>query len=120
MSGKPFSLMQTGRGALTAEFPGGYRVELPAGVTAAEIEADYDAYLARARSWTPPAAERREEAYNTARRVDWGGETLTVTEAAQLWQYYAAEGSDRADALRALIRAAKAEIRETYPDGEEE
>lgn len=61
-------------------------------------------------------AEQREAAYNTAKIIPWEGGTITVTEAAQLWQYYAAEGNPKAEQLQALIAAAKAEIREEYPD----
>lgn len=77
--------------------------------------------------WTPsdrPAAEERtpaelrEEAYNTQAVIEWDGEQLTVTEASQLWQYYAAEGSAKAAELTALIAAAKANTRALYPDPE--
>lgn len=61
-------------------------------------------------------AEKREDAYRTETAVVWGGELLTVTEAAQLWQYYAAEGSTKADELQVLIAAAKKQIRERYPE----
>ena len=62
-------------------------------------------------------AEQREQAYNTEPCVAWDGAMLTVTEAAQRWAYYAAEGrSDKTDALTVLIAAAKAEIRAKYPD----
>ena len=61
-------------------------------------------------------AEQREQAYNTEKIISWGGESLTVTEAATLWSYYAAEGSDKAAELTALIVTAKADIRERYPD----
>ena len=65
------------------------------------------------------AAAWRERAYNTIPCVSFGGSMLTVTEAAQQWAYYAAEGrSDKTDALTALIAAAKAEIRAQYPDEE--
>lgn len=60
---------------------------------------------------TPTAEKRRETAYNTEPCVEWEDEMITVTEAAQLWQYYAAEGSGKAEQLTALIAAAKAEIR---------
>lgn len=60
--------------------------------------------------------KQREEAYNTAKVVGWEGELLTVTEAAQLWQYYAAEGNEKANMLTGLIAEAKATIREKYPD----
>lgn len=63
-------------------------------------------------------AQRREEAYNTQPLVEWEGEHLTVTQAAQKWQYYAAEGSEKADELQALIATAKQTIREQYPDEE--
>lgn len=61
-------------------------------------------------------AEQREEAYNTAKIIPWEGSTITVTEAAQLWQYYAAEGNMKAYDLQTLIATAKAEIRAQYPD----
>ena len=60
--------------------------------------------------------EQREEAYNTEKIIEWEGKLLTVTEAAQLWQYYAAEGNDKATTLTGLIAEAKAAIREKYPD----
>ena len=64
-----------------------------------------------------PPAELREQAYNTDPCIPWGGAMLTVTEAAQKWQYYAAEGdAAKMDALTALMAAAKAEIRAKYPD----
>ena len=63
------------------------------------------------------ASEIREQAYNAVLVVSWSGATLTVTEAAQQWQYYAAEGNTtKTDALTALIAEAKAEIRAKYPD----
>ena len=64
----------------------------------------------------PTSVEMREEAYNTEKVIEWYGDMITVTEASQLWQYYAAEGSDKAAELQALIAAAKASIREKYPD----
>lgn len=64
-------------------------------------------------------AERRELAYNTVACVEWDGAMLTVTQAAQQWAYYAAEGcADKTDALTALIAAAKQDIRAQYPDDE--
>lgn len=67
------------------------------------------------RELTP--AEKRELAYNTVACVEWGGDMLTVTEAAQQWSYYAAEGNaDKTDALTALIAAAKYSIRAKWPD----
>ena len=65
----------------------------------------------------PTPAQLREEAYNTKAIIEWNGEMLTVTQAAQLWQYYAAEGDTaKTDELTALIAAAKAGIREQYPE----
>ncbi|MDD6188542.1 MAG: hypothetical protein PUB32_03060 [Clostridiales bacterium] len=84
-----------------------------------------------ARVWTetePPApesqelipAELREQAYNTLPCVEWYGELLTVTAAAQQWAYYAAEGNTtKTDALTARIAAAKADIRVQWPDADE-
>ena len=67
---------------------------------------------------TPTPAQQREEAYNTQAIIEWDGEPLTVTQAAIQWQYYAAEGSGKADELRSLIAAAKQTIRAQYPDEE--
>lgn len=64
----------------------------------------------------PTAEEQREIAYNTEPCVEWENEMITVTHAAQLWNYYAAEGSERATQLTTLIAAAKAEIRERIHD----
>ena len=63
-----------------------------------------------------PPAQQREEIYNTGKIIEWAGDSLTVTEAGTLWQYYSAEGSPKADELQILIAAAKAKIREMYPD----
>lgn len=64
----------------------------------------------------PTSAQLREEAYDTRPVIEWDGELLTVTAAAQLWQYYAAEGSVKADELQALIAQAKAAIRVEFPE----
>ena len=65
-----------------------------------------------------PAAWRKQ-AYNTDPVIPWDGAMLTVTQAAQQWAYYAAEGrTDKTDALTALIAAAKEKIRAQYPDDE--
>ena len=67
----------------------------------------------------PTPAQLREEAYNTQAVIPWDGEMLTVTEASQKWQYYAAEvDTAKTDELTALIAEAKASIREQYPDEE--
>ena len=63
-------------------------------------------------------AQKREDAYNGEAAVKWENKTLTVTEAAQLWQYYAAEGSGKAELLQSVISAAKQAVRERYPDEE--
>lgn len=80
----------------------------------------WEAWKAAQTTVEPTPAERREQAYNTEKVIEWDGSMLTVTEAAKLWQYYAAEGSDKATQLQALIAAAKAEIRTEYPDSEAE
>lgn len=77
--------------------------------TEEEIEAD------RVKPLLSPA-EQREEAYNTLVVIEWHGDMITVTQASQLWQYYAAEGSLTAGTLQTLIADAKAKIREMYPD----
>lgn len=64
----------------------------------------------------PTAEELREIAYNEEEIIEWEDKLITVTHAALLWQYYAAEGSERAAQLTALIAAAKAEIRERIHD----
>ena len=64
----------------------------------------------------PMPAEVREDAYNTEKIIPWNGAMLTITEATQLWMYYAAEGSDNAGELQALIASAKDDIRKKYPD----
>lgn len=81
----------------------------------ATMEAEV-ALIAAANAKVPPTVHR-EQAYNTAPCVQWDGAMLTVTEAAQQWAYYAAEGhTAKMDALTTLIAAAKAEIRAKYPD----
>ena len=68
---------------------------------------------------TPSPAKQREEAYNTQAVISFEGEMLTVTQASQKWQYYAAEGNTaKTDELTALIAEAKASIREQFPDEE--
>ena len=65
----------------------------------------------------PSPSKQREEAYNTQSVISFEGEMLTVTQASQKWQYYAAEGNTaKTDELTALIAEAKAKIREQYPD----
>ena len=62
--------------------------------------------------------QQREEAYNTQPIIPWEGELLTVSQAAQKWMYYAAEDSEKAAELTALIADAKQTIRAQYPDEE--
>lgn len=64
----------------------------------------------------PTPTQQREEAYNAQPIVEWEDALLTVTQAAQKWQYYAAEGSAKADELQVLIATAKQTIREQYPE----
>lgn len=65
------------------------------------------------------AAERREDAYNNLALIAWGGDLLSVTQAALQWQYYAAEGdSAKTDELTGLIAAAKQYIRTQFPEEE--
>ena len=86
----------------------------PAPLTDEEI-AEFERQQANMPELTP--AEQREMTYNTDPIIPWCGAMLTVTEVAQKWQYYAAEGDTaKMDALTALIAAAKASIREKYPD----
>ena len=67
----------------------------------------------------PTAAQLRENEYNTKKVVEWDSAVITVTEASQKWQYYAAEGNtEKASKLTELIAEAKANIREQYPDEE--
>lgn len=61
--------------------------------------------------------ELREQVYNTQLCIEWDGAMLTVTEAAQQWMYYAAEGrTDKTDKLTELIAEAKQTIRTQWPD----
>lgn len=77
-----------------------------------ELDADR-----KAREPVLTPAQEREKAYNTLAVIQWDGNMITVTEAAQKWSYYAAEGkTDKTDALIILIAEAKQTIREKYPD----
>ena len=74
-------------------------------------------YMDVPESTKPTPAQLREEAYNTQAIIAWDGSMITVTQASQKWQYYAAEGNTaKTDELTALIAEAKASIREQYPD----
>lgn len=63
-----------------------------------------------------PAAQMRENAYETYKCISYENALITVDEANKLWEEYEAEGSRRAEELTDLIAAAKARIRELYPD----
>ena len=83
-------------------------------VLRSEDELDADR---KARELVLTPAQEREKAYNTLAVIQWDGNMITVTEAAQKWSYYAAEGkTDKTDALIILIAEAKQTIREKYPD----
>lgn len=60
--------------------------------------------------------ELRERMYETEKCITYAGELLTVDEANKRWQEYQAEGNAKAAELTALIAAAKAAIRDQYPD----
>ena len=78
-----------------------------------------DPPIAPATEPEPTPARLRENAYNTEKVIAWDGEKLTVTEASQKWQYYAAEGNtEKSSMLTALIAEAKETIRAKYPDVE--
>ena len=87
---------------------------------AAEIEAlPFYVGASIGEAYRPPGvapAKQRELAYTTEKIIEWFGSQITVTEAATLWQYYAAEGSEKADELQDLIATAKQKIRNMYPD----
>lgn len=88
-----------------------------------EMTAEEIAEMERQQAELPELSpsELREQAYNTDQTIPWGSAMLTVTQAAQQWAYYAAEGhTDKTDALTALIAAAKEKIRAEWPDGEEQ
>ena len=92
-----------------------------------EVEAEKVDGIMTVTKWTPgevpesgttTPAQQREEAYNTQPIIEWEGELLTVSGAAQKWMYYAAEDNAKADELTDLIAAAKQTIREQHPDEE--
>lgn len=65
----------------------------------------------------PKPASLKEEAYNTRKCIEWDGEMITVTEAGEKWQYYAAEGNaNTCNMLTELISTAKEQIRQEIPD----
>lgn len=80
-----------------------------------EVSGNYNYYLEKAKANAYSDKVSRENAYNTEPIVEFDGDTLTVTRAATLWQYYASENNPKADELTAKISAAKEKIREKYP-----
>ena len=60
--------------------------------------------------------ELREKAYETEKCIEWDGNIMTVDEANDMFLKYDAEGNAKSDELTVLIAAAKAEIRERFPD----
>lgn len=75
-----------------------------------EAQGVYWAYV----PYTPE--ELRENEYVTNKCVTYDGKTMTVDEANALWIKYQAENNAKAAELTTLIAAAKATIREKYPD----
>lgn len=66
---------------------------------------------------TRTQVQKREDAYNTNATLPVDGKVITVTEAARLWQYYAAEGNiEKCNTITEIIKAAKTKIREEYAD----
>ena len=63
-----------------------------------------------------PASKKRERAYESYKCITYGDLLMTVDEANKMWIEYEAEGSLKAAELSDLIAAAKAMIREMYPD----
>lgn len=60
--------------------------------------------------------ELREKSYETEKCVEWDGNIITVDEANDIFLKYDAEGNVKSDELTVLIAAAKAKIRERFPD----
>ena len=60
--------------------------------------------------------ELREKAYETEKCIEWEGTMMTVDGANDMFLKYYAEGNAKSDELTALIAAAKAGIRERFPD----
>lgn len=102
-------------------------IEIPDTFPFVEIEVSNGVVTKMMRGMVPEAsvsepdispAELREQAYNTERSIEWDHKHLTVSEAAVLWQFYAAEGSEKASELGTLIASAKEAIRKEYPNNE--
>ena len=98
-------------------------MEIPASFPFVDIEASDGVVTSMTEREIPAPtpktpSEMREEAYNTEKLIEWSGESLTVTEAATKWLYYAAEDNAKAADIMALIVAAKTDIRHRYPDEE--
>lgn len=58
----------------------------------------------------------REQLYNTSLVIEWENKILTITEASQIWLYYAAENSNKALQISELIIQEKNKIRLEHPD----
>lgn len=58
----------------------------------------------------------REQLYNTSLVIEWENKILTITEASQIWAYYAAENSNKALQISELIIQEKNKIRLEHPD----
>lgn len=66
--------------------------------------------------YTP--SELRQQAYETDPIISYNDKMVTVDEAEKLfWQYFP-EDNECCDELKTLIKNAKAQIREMYPDEE--
>ncbi len=68
----------------------------------------------------PTPEEKRGEAYRSLKLIDWQNNKITVDEANRLWQNYLAELNEKADILQEKIIIAKTEIRQMYPEVENE
>jgi len=61
-------------------------------------------------------AEYRQAMYETEPTCEYESKLYTVDDMNRLWMIYSAEGSEKAISIQKVIAAAKAEIRERYPD----
>lgn len=79
------------------------------------IEEDYQLIKEELKEELTPA-QIREQLYNTEPVIEWENKILTITEASQIWLYYAAEDSEKSQILSELIAIEKNKIRLAYPD----
>lgn len=76
----------------------------------------YMAYIEQHPDYVPTSADKRKNAYETLQLIEYDEKYLTVDEAEKLfWQYFPEEDT-RCEELRELIKTAKSQIREMYPD----